>query len=292
MKKIISFTLIQVLMQINFAFAQLDKDSVMASELDTSKVVKITLTDNSVLFGQILAESDTLTEFKSSAGLLISIKPNIIKEKEYLKGETIDGKYIRYDPSNSRLFFFPTARTAKAGSGYFSDYELLFPFLSISVTDFIVLSGGMSILPGASEQLIFIAPKVRFFNSENFCASGGLLYINIPEEVDNVALGYGVITIGSQKAGLSLGYGTQISSSSEDDLTGLVIIGGDIQVSNSVKLMSENYIPVGIEDMDIVYSFGVRFFGDNLSVDLGFFGVTAETRGWPFIPWVGFAYNF
>lgn len=292
MKKIISYTLIQVLMQINFAFAQLDKDSVMASELDTSKVVKITLTDNSVLFGQILAESDTLTEFKSSAGLLISIKPNIIKEKEYLKGETIDGKYIRYDPSNSRLFFFPTARTAKAGSGYFSDYELLFPFLSISVTDFIVLSGGMSILPGASEQLIFIAPKVRFFNSENFCASGGLLYINIPEEVDNVALGYGVITIGSQKAGLSLGYGTQISSSSEDDLTGLVIIGGDIQVSNSVKLMSENYIPVGIEDMDIVYSFGVRFFGDNLSVDLGFFGVTAETRGWPFIPWVGFAYNF
>jgi hypothetical protein len=279
-------------MQINFLFAQLDKDSVMASELDTSKVVKITLTDNSVLFGQILAESDTLTEFKSSAGLLISIKPNIIKEKEYLKGETIDGKYIRYDPSNSRLFFFPTARTAKAGSGYFSDYELLFPFLSISVTDFIVLSGGMSILPGASEQLIFIAPKVRFFNSENFCASGGLLYINIPEEVDNVALGYGVITIGSQKAGLSLGYGTQISSSSEEDLTGLVIIGGDIQVSNSVKLMSENYIPVGIEDMDIVYSFGVRFFGDNLSVDLGFFGVTAETRGWPFIPWVGFAYNF
>ena len=292
MKKIISFTLIQVLMQINFAFAQLDKDSVIASELDTSKVVKITLTDNSVLFGQILAESDTLTEFKFSAGLLISIKPNIIKEKEYLKGETIDGKYIRYDPSNSRLFFFPTARTAKAGSGYFSDYELLFPFLSISVTDFIVLSGGMSILPGASEQLIFVAPKVRFFNSENFCASGGLLYINIPEEVDNVALGYGVITIGSQKAGLSLGYGTQISSSSEEDLTGLVIIGGDIQVSNSVKLMSENYIPVGIEDMDIVYSFGVRFFGDNLSVDLGFFGVTAETRGWPFIPWVGFAYNF
>ena len=292
MKKIISFTLIQVLMQINFAFAQLDKDSVIASELDTSKVVKITLTDNSVLFGQILAESDTLTEFKSSAGLLISIKPNIIKEKEYLKGETIDGKYIRYDPSNSRLFFFPTARTAKAGSGYFSDYELLFPFLSISVTDFIVLSGGMSILPGASEQLIFVAPKVRFFNSENFCASGGLLYINIPEEVDNVALGYGVITIGSQKAGLGLGYGTQISSSSEEDLTGLVIIGGDIQVSNSVKLMSENYIPVGIEDMDIVYSFGVRFFGDNLSVDLGFFGVTAETRGWPFIPWVGFAYSF
>ena len=292
MNKIILFLVIEVLMQINFLFAQQEPDSVVISELDTLKIVKITISDNSILFGQILAESDTLIEFKSSAGLLINFKPELIKEREYLKGETIDGKYIRYDPSNSRLFFFPTARTPKAGSGYFSDYELLFPFLSIAVTDFLVLSGGMSIVPGASEQLIFIAPKVRVFNSENFCASGGLLYINIPEEVDNVALGYGVITIGTQNAGFSLGYGTQISSSGEGDLTGLVMIGGDIQLSNSVKLMSENYIPVGVEDMDIVYSFGVRFFGDNLSVDLGFFGVTAETEGWPFIPWVGFAYNF
>lgn len=292
MKKIILLTVIQILVQINFLFAQQEQHSAKISEPDTLKSVRLTLNDNSVLFGQILAESDTSIEFKSSAGLLINLKPGLIKEREYLKGETIDGKYIRYDPSSSRLFFFPTARTPKAGSGYFSDYELLFPFLSIAVTDFLVLSGGMSIVPGASEQLIFLAPKVRFFNSENFCASGGLLYINIPEEIDNVALGYGVITIGTQKAGLSLGYGTQISSSGEDDLTGILMVGGDVQLSNSVKLMSENYIPVGVEDMDIVYSFGVRFFGDNLSVDLGFFGVTAEAEGWPFIPWVGFTYNF
>lgn len=291
MKRIKLLTL-GILFVSSVCIAQQKNTDGIIDTVDTLKLVKITLSDNSVLFGQILVESDTLIEFKSSAGLLINFKPELIKEREFLKGETIDGKYIRYDPSNSRLFFFPTARTPKAGSGYFSDYELLFPFLSIAVTDFLVLSGGMSIVPGASEQLIFIAPKIRVFNSENFCASGGLLYINIPEEVDNVALGYGVITIGTQKAGFSLGYGTQISNSDEDDLTGLVMIGGDIQLSNSVKLMSENYIPVGAEDMDIVYSFGVRFFGDNLSVDLGFFGVTAESEGWPFIPWVGFAYNF
>ncbi len=292
MKKIISITIIQIFVQTNILFAQLDQNSAIVNELDTLKIIKLTLSDNSILFGQILAESDTLIEFRSFAGLFVKFKPELIKEKEYLKGEIIDGKYTRYDPSSSRLFFFPTARTPKAGSGYFSDYELLFPFLSISVTDFLVLSGGMSIVPGASEQLIFLAPKIRFFNSENFSASGGLLYINIPDEVENVALGYGIITIGTQKAGLSLGYGTQISNSGEGDLTGLIMIGADMQLSNSIKLISENYVPVGVEDMDIVYSFGVRFFGDNLSVDLGFFGVTAESEGWPFIPWVGFTYNF
>jgi hypothetical protein len=276
----------------SICFAQKQTKTIFQEPIDTSQIAKITLKDNSVLIGKVLAQTDSLIIFKSALGLKVELKPDLIKETEYLKGETIDGKYIRYDPSNSRLFFFPTARTPKAGSGYLSDYELLFPFLSIAATDFLVLSGGFSIIPGASEQLIFIAPKVRFFNSEYFCASGGLLYVNIPEEVDNVALGYGVITIGTQKAGLSLGYGKHISSSGEDNLTGLIMLGGDVQLSNRVKLMSENYIPVGVENMDVVYSFGVRFFGENLSVDLGFFGITAETSGWPFIPWVGFTYNF
>ena len=82
MNKIILFLVIEVLMQINFLFAQQEPDSVVISEVDTLKIVKITLSDNSILFGQILAESDTLIEFKSSAGLLINFKPELIKEKE------------------------------------------------------------------------------------------------------------------------------------------------------------------------------------------------------------------
>ncbi len=292
MKKIISFTLIQVLMQINFLYAQLEQHSVVFSEQDTLKIAKITLRDNSVLIGKILEQSDSLIIFKSTAGLVVELKPELIKETEYLKGEIQDGKYIRFDPSGSRLFFSSTARTPKAGSGYFSIYELLFPFFSISATDFLMISGGMSIVPGASDQIIFIAPKVRFFNTDNLCASGGILYINIPEEVDDVILGYGVITLGTQPAGLTIGYGSNISGDSNGDLTGLIILGGDVQLSNSIKLISENYISVGTGDASIIYSFGLRFFGDNLSADLGLFGVNEETEGWPFAPWVGFAYNF
>lgn len=292
MKKIISLTLIQVLMQINFLFAQQEQDSLVISELDTLKIVQITLTDNSVLIGKILEQSDTLVIFKSTAGLVLELKPELIKEIEYLKGEIQNGKYVRFDPNGSRLFFSSTARTPKAGSGYFSVYELLFPFFSISATDFLMISSGMSIVPGASEQIIFIAPKIRFFNSENFCAAGGILYVNVPDDVDDVILGYGVLTLGTQRAGLTIGYGSNISGNSDEDLTGILILGGDVQLSNSVKLISENYIPIGTEDGSLLYSFGIRFFGDNLSADLGFFGVTEETEGWPFAPWVGFAYSF
>ncbi len=291
MKKIALHILILLFLSIDCLAQQKNTDG-MIDLTDTLEIVKITLIDNSVLIGKILSQSDSITVFKSSSGLLVEIKPELIKETEYLKGEIQDGKYVRYDPSSSRLFFSPTARTPKAGSGYFSVYELLFPFFSIAATDFLMLSGGMSIVPGASEQIIFIAPKIRFFNSDNFCAAGGILYINIPDDVDDAFLGYGVITLGTQRAGFTVGYGSNISGDSDGDLTGLIILGGDVQLSNSIKLISENYIPVGTEDTSVIYSFGLRFFGDNLSADLGFFGVTEETEGWPFIPWIGFTYNF
>lgn len=292
MKNILTLVLFLIVTLVTISMAQNAKKPVLTDPVDTLKIVKITLTDNSVLIGKILSQSDSITVFKSSSGLMVEIKPELIKETEYLKGEIQDGKYVRYDPSSSRLFFSPTARTPKAGSGYFSVYELLFPFFSISATDFLMLNGGMSVVPGASEQIIFIAPKIRFFNSDNFCAAGGILYINIPDDVDDAFLGYGVITLGTQRAGFTVGYGSNISGDSDGDLTGLIILGGDVQLSNSIKLISENYIPVGPEDTSIIYSFGLRFFGDNLSADLGFFGVTEETEGWPFLPWVGFTYNF
>lgn len=291
MKKIEVIVLV-VLFVSSVSFAQQKTTDEISDEADTLKVVRITLTDNSVLIGKILSESDSLIVFTTSSGLLVDIKPELIKETEYLKVEFQDGKYVRYDPSSSRLFFAPTARTPKAGSGYFSVYEILFPFFSIAVTDFLIFNAGMSIVPGSSEQLVFVSPKIRFFNSDSFCAAGGLLYINIPDDLDDAMLGYGVITLGTQRAGFTVGYGSNVSGQSDGDYAGLLILGGDVQLSNSVKLISENYIPTGIDDSTIIYSFGIRFFGDNLSADLGFFGVTEETEGWPFIPWVGFAYNF
>jgi hypothetical protein len=63
-------------------------------------------------------------------------------------------------------------------------------------------------------------------------------------------------------------------------------------VSNSVALVSENWIPVG-SDVQIL-SFGFRFFGEHLAADLAYFyPVTkTESEGFPFLPWSGFTYNF
>jgi hypothetical protein len=71
----------------------------------------------------------------------------------------------------------------------------------------------------------------------------------------------------------------------------ILLLGGELRLSNSIKLISENWIPPGTDL--VVYSFGFRFFGENLAADLGFFRPShMDTDGFPFIPWIGFAYNF
>ena len=74
----------------------------------------------------------------------------------------------------------------------------------------------------------------------------------------------------------------------------LLMIGAERQVSNSVKLITENYLYLG-ETSEPVFSFGVRFFGDRLAADLALvtFPALIETVDVaPVIPWIGFAFNF
>ena len=61
--------------------------------------------------------------------------------------------------------------------------------------------------------------------------------------------------------------------------------------ARSIKRFSENWIPLGADVA--INSFGVIFFGECLSTDLGFMRPTVTGGGgFPFLPWVGFAYNF
>jgi hypothetical protein len=100
-------------------------------------------------------------------------------------------------------------------------------------------------------------------------------------------------TYGTSRARLTLGLGYGYSEG-EFSNNPVVLVGGEVQVSNSFKLITENWFPIG-SDVSLL-SFGFRFFGDNLAADLGFFyqmeNGSGISEGFPFIPWLGFAYNF
>jgi hypothetical protein len=262
-----------------------------APDTTQTLIYRIELTDASTLVGTISAENDTTIQFKTLAGLEITIRKKLIERKVQISSKIVEGKVWRTDPNQTRLFFAPTGRALKGSQGYFSVYELFFPFIAVGITDYITLAGGLSLFPGADQQLLYLAPKITPFQLDKFDLSAGLLYIFVPNNEEDAGIFYGVGTYGNETASLTLGLGFGFSGGDVEDKP-VYVFGAELRSSNSVAFITENwYIPEN-DEFQIV-SFGLRFFGENLAADFGLIHpLGADTRGFPFLPWLGFSYNF
>ena len=258
---------------------------------EVAKVYRLLLTDGSEIVGTIVKEDSALVEFQSVSRIKMSVPRSQIKSIALVAGSVVGGEFRRSDPNYTRLFFAPTGRALKNGQGYFSAYEIFFPFIAVGVGDVVTLAGGISLLPGASSQIFYFAPKITPLHLQNFDLSAGILYINaLGSDFSGGGIVYGVGTYGSSDHALTVGLGWGFAGG-EIANKPILLLGGEIRLSNSIKLISENWIPPGTDL--VVYSFGFRFFGENVAADLGFIRPSKmETSGFPFIPWLGFAYNF
>lgn len=223
----------------------------------------------------------------------------------------------RLDPNGTRLFLSPTARTMEPGQGRFSDYMVFFPSVAYGFNDWLDASAGVSILPFSPSQLFSLNVKAQVFDGETVDVAVGNLFATPVGEGFGEGFGgtaYGLATFGSARRSVTLGTyvayaGVDLEDTvcdgdvctTEDDFAfdfsdgALIMLGGETQISNSVKLISENYVGFGEGEPDAVVSGGIRFFGDALAVDLAFFrplGGNDDWDGFPFLPYVSFAYNF
>lgn len=222
----------------------------------------------------------------------------------------------RLDPNGTRLFLSPTARTMPQGQGRFSDYMVFFPSVAYGFTNWLDASAGISILPGSSTQILTVNTKARAFSAENVDIAVGNLFLTSVGEGAGEGFGgtvYGLATFGSARRSVTLG--TYVAYAGYDGATvcdgdicttednfdvgfadGVVVmLGGELQVSNSIKLITENYVGSGGGSTGGIGSGGIRFFGEQLAVDLAMFrpfGVNDDWDGFQFVPYVGFAYNF
>ncbi len=283
-KSTVVFVVLLLLPHYEDLFAQ--EDSVAAKQ-----VRRITLKDGSELVGTIESEDTAGTQFKTVSGVGLTIPRSQIKLVERLSGYASDGEYRSEDPNRTRLFLAPTARSLKNGQGYFSAYEIFFPLVAVGIADVVTLAGGISLFPFASNQLFYFAPKVTPVHVKNFHLAGGLLYVNGTSSVgDGVGIVYGLGTFEAPTAGLTVGLGWGFARGDLENKP-IVLLGGEVQLSNSAKLISENWIP---PNTDLVFlSLGVRFFGERLAADFALIHPAGTgAQGFPFVPWIGFAYNF
>lgn len=283
-----------LLISISFTFAQDQVTQATISSADTSKVFVVKLSDGSSVIGRISAIHDNTFEVNTTLGIVKVPYDKAVSVKIIDPTKIRDGYYWFPNPNQTRLFLAPTGRMLEKGSGYYQNIYLFFNGVAYGVTDNISLGGGLSIFPTddfLNDNIFYFTPKVGVNVNENVSVAAGAIIVRTPGLDNSVGLGYGVATLGNETGSVTAALAFPFAG---DDLSNepVLVIGGDLRVSRRMSLITENWFIPGADGVDGgLISYGIRFFGEQLSVDLAFANVTGSFvfPGWPYID---FVFNF
>jgi hypothetical protein len=264
--------------------------------------VCVSLKDGKTFVGTITGEDESHITLRSELGIEVRIPRSAVASIREALNPT--DRFPRRDPNDSRLMFAPTGRPLRKGDGYFSDHYVVFPGVTYGITNHVSVAGGVSMVPavGLSDQVFFASARLAHQPSDRLALATGALYAAGAGEA--AAMVFGVGTVGRPEHSLSVGLGFG-GTRQEGDYPDyrrrfrwrdapILMVGGNLQLSNSVTLVSENWLLLG-RDFELSrqpFGLALRFFGERISADVGvvFVGEILK-EGLP-IPWLSVSYHF
>lgn len=256
--------------------------------------------DGSTLVGRVVAETSDSIRFES-LGVVFALPRAQIRSLDTVgvREQATRSKYAFRDPNRTRLFFAPTGRTLDKGEGYFSDTYILLAGVAGGVTNNFTMGGGMSLIPSTNpiNNIFYLTPKIGLVDQPNFALATGALvgfagFEGIEDKDRSFGILYGVGTFGSEDHHLDLGAGWGYAGGSFSG-NPAVMVGGSTRVSRRVALLTENYFVPSVSN-NAAISYGMRFLGNDISVDLAFLNAVGPDTQFlfPGIPYVAFAVKF
>lgn len=279
----------------------------------TEQVVhRIELINGQVYEGSIVSRQPEtiLLRIEGMPDLLIRYDEIEKMERVLREGESASGPWFQ-NPNSTRYLFAPSAFNLKKGEAYYQNTLLLLNSFNYGVTDWFSIGGGFEFIttftsiagkgPGAA---FYITPKVSFPIAKNLRAGAGVLHVNAPRQLANpnqAGVAYGLVTYGNEDNNITLGTGAGYSENGWSRRP-TVTLSGMYRVRPNVALVTENWFidsepsqaaesaADAFEQYSAFYSYGVRFFGEKVAVDLAFInnrGFAEQTIiGIPFVNFV------
>ena len=272
------------------------KGELKIPDADTKQI--IISKGGSQIVGRIVGIRESEIDFESEMGTTVILISDIKEIKEMSAKAMKGGVYWFPNPNQTRLVISPTGRMLKKGQGYFNDIYIFFPNVAYGITDNVSMGAGITIFPGVDldKQIMFFMPKIGVSAVENFdLAISGLIF-RIPKAYDwdnDDAMAVGIIfgtgTYGTPDKSISFGLGYGFVDDALGDKPAMML-GGEYRFARRASLVSENWV---FPDADYpLISYGVRLFGEQMAVDLGFFNTFSEDMPVIGVPYVDFVYNF
>jgi hypothetical protein len=276
---------------------------------DSATVQLVKLADGSNLVGRFIDVSGDPLRFETSSGILTIRRADLREVRETNQRQTRGGEYWPEDPNPTRLFFGPTARSLPDKEADFSSTYLFLLSGAVSIGGHGQIGGGFSVLPleDFTDNIFFATAKVSVpVNPKAQLAIGAIAGWagGFDSDIGGGGLGavYGVGTFGSRDhaftAGMALPFG-------EVETNPVILLGGETRLGKRVKLVTENYfVPhsnscgdfqngmcVSTTEVAAIFGYGLRIFGDKLSVSLAFLN-SSEGGVFPGVPYVDFVIRF
>lgn len=253
-----------------------------SQDTNNKQVYRVTLNDKSSYIGEITEETtSTLVLINQTTGVKTELPTTQIQKKELLSESSIkNNEYWFENPNATRYLIGPSAFNLKKGEGYYQNTMLLLNSFNVGITDYFSIGGGIEFLStfitlsqGNFNPIIYFTPKVGFSVADNIHVGGGVLIANIPQfgETTNSGLGvlYGLGTYGNldHNVTATIGWGSVDGNSFNKPL---ITVSGMTRVAKKTALVTENWLIPTDSSYEPIFSYGVRFFGENIAVDLAF----------------------
>lgn len=266
------------------SYSQISKSSVV---VDSTRTVVVVLVDDNRLRGEILSVTDEHIELQVAGS---SMRIRLDRIDIILELDDITGRSWFKNPNQSRLLISPTAKPLERGTGYYQNIYVLFSNVAYAFTDNFSVTGGLSMIPGVAidRQLYFLSAKYSGSVSGNHYMGVGGAVASAGAFNDGLMIGFANYTYDFGRGGLTAG----VNAFGVSDETGTVSVmaGGDYRISRRIAFVSENhYFP---EVREGVYSYGLRFMGEQISVDLAFLQPGFDANLGFGIPYLDFVFNF
>ena len=213
--------------------------------------VRLMLQNGVEIKGRLISQDSNFVVVKAESGAESRIPRASIRWLELDEVLATNTRFDRLDPNYSRLIVMATGKPLHKGAGFVSDTWLFFPSVSFGITNNVTMMAGMSIFPvPLRDQLWFVSPKVGAQFSEKLALSVGTLYIQVPKEIYDVALGvaYVVGTYGGLDANVTAGFGWGYYKEEDEEFhvgrTPVTLLGGYLRTSEiSALLLRPGPIP-------------------------------------------------
>jgi len=287
-------TLFLLLFSISFT-ANSEKLVLPTLPVDTTKTYQIELMDGSEFIGTIISLDSTKLEIKTSSIPKIQISLETVKKMKFIENKMVfRGTTAIPNPNPTRYLFAPSAFNLKKGEGYYQNTYLVLNSINYGITDHFSIGGSLELISTFStigtgwSPIWMITPKLGYDVAKNVNIGAGLLLANMGFK-GGFQLAYGLATYGNPENNVTLAVSTGWANGNYLK-NPPITLNGMFRMGRRTSFITENWIVPSIGNL---YSYGVRFFGSKISVDLGFLNNKDIMKGIVIgIPYVDFVVKF